>query len=55
MTLQALRGTTDLFGEAARRWWALERTIRRLARLSGYEEVRTPILEEAALFLRSVG
>ena len=55
MGLQALRGTTDLLADAVARWSAVERTARRVARLYGYREVRTPIIEDAALFLRSVG
>ena len=55
MALQALRGTTDLLGETIAQWSAVERTARRLARTYGYQELRTPIIEDAALFLRSVG
>jgi histidyl-tRNA synthetase len=55
MALQALRGTTDLLGDAIARWSTVERTARRLARAYGYQELRTPIIEDAALFLRSVG
>ena len=55
MALQALRGTTDFLAEDVRRWVAVEHTARRLARLYGYQELRTPIIEDAALFLRSVG
>ncbi|OGX29093.1 MAG: histidine--tRNA ligase [Omnitrophica WOR_2 bacterium RIFCSPHIGHO2_02_FULL_67_20] len=53
--LQALRGTTDLLPEEVARWSAVEHAARRLARIYGYREVRTPVIEEAALFLRSVG
>ena len=55
MTFQALRGTTDLLGDAITRWRMVERAVKRLAQAYGYEELRTPILEDAALFLRSVG
>ncbi|MBI3320449.1 MAG: histidine--tRNA ligase [Candidatus Omnitrophica bacterium] len=55
MALQALRGTTDLLVDDVRRWLAVEHVARRLARLYGYQELRTPIIEDAALFLRSVG
>ncbi len=55
MPLQALRGTTDLLGDDVRRWSAVERTARHLARLYGYQELRTPLIEDASLFLRSVG
>ncbi len=55
MGLQALRGTTDLLGEDVKRWSAVEHAAKRLARLYGYQELRTPLIEDAALFLRSVG
>ena len=55
MKFQALRGTTDVLGETVARWAAVERNARRLARLYGYQEIRTPLIEDAALFLRSVG
>ncbi|MBI2174496.1 MAG: histidine--tRNA ligase [Candidatus Omnitrophica bacterium] len=55
MELQALRGTSDILPEDIPRWLSLERTIRRLARLYSYDEIRTPLLEEASLFRRSVG
>ena len=55
MALQALRGTTDLLVDEVRRWSKVERTVRRLARLYGYHELRTPLIEDAALFLRSIG
>ena len=55
MALQALRGTTDLLADDVTRWTAVEHTVRHLARLYGYRELRTPIIEDASLFLRSVG
>ena len=55
MGLQALRGTTDLLGDDVKRSSAVEHTARRLARLYGYQELRTPLIEDAALFLRSIG
>ena len=55
MALQALRGTSDLLAEDVKRWSAIERTVRRLGSLYGYQEIRTPLIEDAALFLRSVG
>ena len=33
----------------------VERAAKRLARAYGYQEIRTPIIEDAALFLRSIG
>lgn len=55
MGFQALRGTTDLLPDQVERWAAVEHTVRRVARLYGYQELRTPIMEDAALFLRSIG
>ena len=55
MTLQALRGTTDLLPDDVERWLALEHTVRRIGRLYGYRELRTPVMEDVALFLRSIG
>ena len=55
MALQSLRGTSDLLAGDVTRWSLIERTVRRLATLYGYQEVRTPLMEDAAVFLRSVG
>jgi histidyl-tRNA synthetase len=55
MALQSLRGTTDLLPEDVTRWSLVEHTARRLARTYGYHELRTPLMEDAALFLRSIG
>ena len=55
MALQALRGTSDLLPDEVKRWSAIEHAARRLAGLFGYQQIRTPIIEDAALFLRSVG
>jgi len=55
MALQALRGTSDLLGDDVKRWSAAEHAARRLARLYGYQELRTPLIEDASLFLRSLG
>ena len=55
MALQALRGTSDILPDTIMRWSAVEHTVRRFARLYGYQEVRTPVIEDVALFLRSVG
>ena len=52
---QALRGTSDLLVGDLVRWEAVERTTRALARRYGYQEIRTPVIEDASLFLRSIG
>ncbi len=55
MHIQALRGTTDLLAPDVARLARVERAARRLAKCYGYQELRTPILEDAQLFLRAVG
>ncbi len=50
-----LKGTRDILLEEIERWrWCEERWAEVLARY-GYGEIRTPVIEPAALFLRSVG
>jgi histidyl-tRNA synthetase len=53
--LQALRGTRDLLPEDCRKFRHIESTALRIARLYGYEEIETPIMEPAAVFKRSLG
>src|SRR3989338_8731786 len=55
MGFQAFRGTPDLLPDEVARWSAVEHTARRLSRVYGYRELRTPLIEDAGLFLRSVG
>lgn len=55
MALQAPRGTSDILPDTVHQWSSVEHTVRRFARLYGYQEIRTPIIEDVALFLRSVG
>jgi histidyl-tRNA synthetase len=45
----------DVLPEEVGIWERLEGTARELARLRGYREIRTPLLEETELFIRSVG
>lgn len=53
--LQALRGTQDLLPGASAGWHALEERLRACLRAYHYREIRTPLLEDVALFQRSVG
>jgi histidyl-tRNA synthetase len=55
MGFQSLRGTSDLLADEVKRWSAVEQTARRLCRLYGYQELRTPLIEDATLFARSIG
>lgn len=55
MKFQSLRGTSDLWGDDVGQWTSLEAIIRETSTNYGYREIRTPIMEEAGLFLRSIG
>ena len=52
---RAVKGTRDLLPPESERWDAAERLGRELFRSHGYGEIRTPALEDTALFARSVG
>lgn len=52
---QSVKGTRDILPEESRRWREVERRIRAAMRLYRYEEIRTPVFEETALFVRSIG
>jgi histidyl-tRNA synthetase len=53
--IKALRGMSDILPDEAGIWQFVENSAKVLLRQYGYEEIRTPILEEAALFTRSIG
>ena len=49
------RGMKDILPEEAGDWQWVERRIRSLFRIYGYGEIRTPVVEEASLFVKSIG
>lgn len=53
--VRALRGTKDLLLKEARLWTTLEAKARAVFNAFGYEEIRTPVIEESSLFVRSLG
>jgi histidyl-tRNA synthetase len=53
--IQTIRGFRDILPEEAQKWWYVERTAREIIGLFGFKEVRLPILEQTALFARSIG
>jgi len=55
MSLRAPRGTRDLLPEDLPRVDRIEGTARTLFPLYGYGEIRPPLFEETALFVRSIG
>jgi len=52
---RSVKGTRDLLPPESERWNEAERIARETFRSYGYAEIRTPVLEETALFARSVG
>jgi histidyl-tRNA synthetase len=55
MDLRAPRGTKDILPPESYLWLEIERTVDEVARLFGFDEIRTPIFESSALFKRGVG
>lgn len=53
--ISALRGMKDILPEEVGLWVDLEKKSRRVLYIYGYKEIRTPILEESSLFIRSIG
>ena len=54
-TLRAVKGMNDVLPEDMPRWHRIERVFWDFATRYGYGEVRTPIVEPTALFVRSIG
>lgn len=53
--IRAIRGTRDLLPPSISTWNFVEATSREIFRTFNYQEIRTPIFEETALFARGVG
>ncbi|HUK65634.1 MAG TPA: histidine--tRNA ligase [Anaeromyxobacteraceae bacterium] len=53
--ISGVKGMNDVLPASVGRWQAMERVAREVFRLYGYGEVRTPVVEPAALFARGVG
>ena len=53
--LSAIKGMNDILPPDSARWEALEDSVRTLMRLYAYENIRTPIVEHTALFVRGLG
>ncbi len=49
------KGTYDIFGEDVPFWHHFENKAKESARVFGFQEIRTPVLERTELFKRSVG
>jgi histidyl-tRNA synthetase len=53
--VKRVRGTQDILPQDTYSWQKIEEVARRFFSLYGYQEIRTPILEEISLFNRSLG
>ena len=53
--LQAIRGMEDILPEVSPLWERLEDACREVFRQYGYRNIRTPIVEPTALFVRGLG
>jgi histidyl-tRNA synthetase len=53
--IQSVKGTRDLLPDETRLWQRVEEEARRVFDAYNFREIRTPILEQTALFARSVG
>ena len=55
MNFKAPRGTHDIFAVNAKGMAELEKRAREIFKRHSFEEVKTPVFEDAALFMRSIG
>jgi histidyl-tRNA synthetase len=53
--IKAVKGTRDILPPSSTVWNQVEAVAREVFRVYNYQEIRTPILEETALFARGVG
>ncbi|OPX56287.1 histidyl-tRNA synthetase [Oceanospirillum multiglobuliferum] len=53
--IQAIRGMNDILPEDSAIWQYLENTVANLLKRYSYNEIRMPIVEQTALFKRSIG
>ncbi|MDH5600715.1 MAG: histidine--tRNA ligase [Gammaproteobacteria bacterium] len=53
--IQAIRGMNDILPEQTPYWQYVESIFRQLMQSYGYQEIRMPIVENTALFKRSIG
>ena len=53
--LRAVKGMNDILPNESAHWEWFEDKVRALMRRYGYANVRTPIVEPTALFVRGIG
>jgi histidyl-tRNA synthetase len=54
-TIQAIRGTRDIFFPEISYWHRVEQAARQVLGRACYQEIRTPIFEQTSLFERGIG
>jgi histidyl-tRNA synthetase len=54
-SLKAIRGMNDILPDESYRWIHFEQIIRQWLAAYGYRNIRTPIVEQTDLFIRSIG
>jgi len=55
MKYKSVKGMKDILPSESAAWRAVEDAARAIFGLYGYDEIRTPVVEETALFVKSVG
>ena len=55
LNIKKPRGTNDFFYESASKLEFIEKKIKDIVKLYGYERIRTPIFESTDLFTRGIG
>jgi histidyl-tRNA synthetase len=53
--IKVLRGVKDILPDEIGLWQYIESNGRDIFNIYGYKEIRTPVIEEASLFIRSIG
>ncbi|KES17800.1 Histidyl-tRNA synthetase [Gilliamella apicola SCGC AB-598-I20] len=53
--IQSIRGMNDLLPNDSATWQQIEKIVKSVLNSYGYNEIRTPIVEDTALFKRAVG
>ncbi|MDO8535437.1 MAG: histidine--tRNA ligase [Candidatus Omnitrophota bacterium] len=53
--IKAIRGTKDILPGESCLWQEIEKVSRKNLKLFGYQEIRTPVIEETALFVKNIG
>lgn len=54
-TIQAIRGMNDILPGESEQWASFEEVVRKWLADYGYQNIRTPIVEQTGLFVRSIG